>query len=296
MAPYPVSMGGSRAKSNNILLNGIPNMNAVSQVAFVPSRDSVQEMKVQLNTYDTEFGRGAGGVINSTIKSGSDQFHGSLHEFFRNDKLEANSFIKNSVGGKKARQRFNLFGGTAGGPVYLPKLYNGRDRTFIFGSWESIRQSDPTTSLTSVPTREQRQGDFTTTYDGLNRFLPIFDPFSQRANPNLAGGFLRDPFPGNRIPSGRMDSVAVKLLDQWGLPNKPGVGLSAVDNFFWSDSSPDNYDSFVIRTDHNFTDRQRLFARVSASGRLRQHAHSTDPPQYSLWAVPLRQHHAIPAA
>jgi outer membrane receptor protein involved in Fe transport len=264
-----VSMGGSRANSNNILLDGIPNMNAVSQVAFVPSPDSVQEMKVQLNTYDAEFGRGAGGVINATVKSGNNQFHGSLHEFFRNDRLEANSFINNSVGERKPRQRFNLFGGTAGGPVYLPKLYNGRNRTFVFGAWESIRQSDPTTSLTSVPTEAQRQGDFSATYDGLNRFLPIFDPFSQRANPNVAGAFIRDPFPGNRIPGARMDPVAVKLLTQYGLPNKPGVGLSAVDNFFWADSSPDNYDSFVTRLDHNFTDRQRLFVRLSASRRPR---------------------------
>jgi hypothetical protein len=82
-----VSMGGSRANSNNILLDGIPNMNAVSQVAFVPSPDSVQEMKVQINTYDAEFGRGAGGVINATIKSGNNQFHGSLHEFLRNDRF-----------------------------------------------------------------------------------------------------------------------------------------------------------------------------------------------------------------
>ncbi len=264
-----VSMGGSRANSNSILLDGIPNMNATSQVAFIPSPDAVQEMKVQINTYDAEFGRGAGGVLNATIKSGNNQFHGSLHEFFRNDRLEANSFINNSVGERKARQRFNLFGGTAGGPVYLPRLYDGRNRTFVFGSWESIRQADPTTSLTSVPTRAQRDGDFSSTYDGLNRFLTIFDPFSTRANPNLAGGFLRDPFPGNRIPSARMDPIAVKLLDQYGLPNKPGVGLSAVDNFFWADSSPDNYDSFVTRLDHNFTDRQRLFVRVSASRRPR---------------------------
>ena len=264
-----VSMGGSRANSNNILLDGIPNMNAVSQVAFVPSPDSVQEMKVQINTYDAEFGRGAGGVINAVIKSGNNQFHGSLHEFFRNDKLEANSFINNSVGERKARQRFNLFGGTAGGPVYLPRIYDGRNRTFVFGSWESIRQADPTTSLTSVPTPAQRQGDFSSTYDGLNRFLQIYDPFSQRANPNVSGGFLRDPFPGNRIPTTRMDPIAAKLLDQFALPNKPGVGLSAVDNFFWSDSSPDNYDSFVTRLDHNFNDRQRLFVRVSASRRPR---------------------------
>ena len=264
-----VSMGGSRADSNNILLDGIPNMNAVSQVAFVPSPDSVEEMKVQLNTYDAEFGRGAGGVINATIKSGGNQFHGSMHEFFRNDKLEANSFINNSLGEKKARQRFNLFGATAGGPVYLPKVFDGRNRTFIFGSWESIRQSDPTSSPGTVPTAEQRQGDFSNSFDALKRSLNIFDPFSQRPNPAVNGGFLRDPFPGNRIPAARMDPVAVKLLDQYSLPNKPGDSLTHADNFFWSDSSPDNYDSFVTRLDHNITDRQRLFVRVSASRRPR---------------------------
>jgi hypothetical protein len=264
-----VSMGGSRANSNNILLDGIPNMNAVSQVAFVPSPDAVQEMKVQINTYDAEFGRGAGGVLNAVVKSGTNQFHGSMHEFFRNDKLEANSFLNNSVAGKKPRQRFHQFGGTAGGPVYIPKLYDGRNRTFVFGSWESIRQSDPTTHLTTVPTTAQRQGDFSSTYDGLDRFLPIYDPFSQRSNPNVSGGFLRDPFPGNRIPAARMDPVAVKLLEQFAPPNMPGVGRSGVDNFFWGDSSPDNYDSFVTRFDHNFNERQRLFVRISASRRPR---------------------------
>ncbi|MFB3826797.1 MAG: carboxypeptidase regulatory-like domain-containing protein [Bryobacteraceae bacterium] len=264
-----VSMGGSRANSNNILLDGIPNMNAVSQVAFVPSPDAVQEMKVQINTYDAEFGRGAGGVLNAVVKAGTNQFHGSLHEFFRNDILEANSFLNNSVGGTKPRQRFHQFGGTAGGPVYLPKLYDGRNRTFVFGSWESIRQSDPTTHLTTVPTAAQRQGDFSSTYDGLDRYLAIYDPFSQRANPNVANAFVRDPFPGNRIPAARMDPVAVKLLEQFAQPNMPGVGRSGVDNFFWGDSSPDNYDSFVTRFDHNFNEKQRLFVRVSASRRPR---------------------------
>ncbi|MEX2262817.1 MAG: TonB-dependent receptor [Bryobacteraceae bacterium] len=264
-----VSMGGNPANSNNVLLDGIPNMNGVSQVAFVPSVDAVQEMKVQINTYDAEFGRGAGGVLNATIKSGTNQFHGTLLEFWRNDILEANSFINNSVNEGKPRQRYHLFGATAGGPVYLPRLYDGRNRTFIFGSWESSRQSDPTSLLTSVPTVEQREGDFSQTYDGQGRPLPIFDPFSQRPNPNLAGGFLRDPFPGNRIPRNRMDQVATGLMEQYALPNKPGVGLSAVDNFFWSGSSPDDYDAFITRLDHNFSDRQRLFVRISASRRPR---------------------------
>jgi hypothetical protein len=224
-------MGGSRANSNNILLDGIPNMNAVSQVAFIPSPDSVQEMKVQINTYDAEFGRGAGGVLNATIKSGTNRFHASLHEFFRNDKLEANNYINNSVGERKARQRFNLFGGTAGGPVYLPRIYDGRNRTFVFGSWESIRQSDPTTSLTTVPHR--RNG--TRLFEHLRRLEPA--PADLR--PVFTAG---KPEPRRWIPA-RPVSRELNPATAWtrspssssinmGLPNKPGVGFPA-----WTTSS-----------------------------------------------------------
>ncbi|MGH9659498.1 MAG: TonB-dependent receptor domain-containing protein, partial [Bryobacteraceae bacterium] len=264
-----VSMGGSRANSNNILLDGIPNMNITSQAAFVPSADAVQEIKVQINTYDAEFGRASGGVLNATVKSGTNQFHGSVYEYWRNDILEATSFINNTVGEGKPRQRYNLFGATAGGPVQLPKLYNGRNRTFVFGSWESIRQADPTSLLTTVPALDHREGDFSRTFDPQGRPLAIYDPFSQRANPAIAGGFLRDPFPGNRVPRAGMDPVALKILEQYGKPNKPGVGPTAVDNFFWSGASPDDYDSFIIRADHSFSDLQRLFFRVSASRRPR---------------------------
>ncbi len=264
-----VSMGGSRANSNNILLDGIANMNITSQVAFVPSPDAVQEMKVQINTYDAEFGRAAGGVLNATVKSGTNQFHGSLYEFWRNDILEANSFINNAVREGKPRQRYNLFGATAGGPVYIPKLYDGRNRTFVFGSWEGIRQADPTSLLTTVPAADHREGNFANTSDPQGRPQTIYDPFTTRANPAVAGGFLRDAFPANRIPRARMDPVALKILEQYAPSNKPGAGPTAVDNFFWQGASPDDYDAFIIRTDHNFTDLHRLFARVSASRRPR---------------------------
>jgi hypothetical protein len=226
-------------------------------------------MKVQINTYDAEFGRGAGGVLNATVKAGSNAFHGSVYEFWRNDVLEANSFINNSIGEGKPRQRYHLFGATAGGPVYIPKVYNGRNRTFVFGSWESIRQADPTSLLTTVPTEAQRSGDFSNAVDPQGRPLMIFDPFTQRPNPAVPGGFLRDPFPGNRIPRSAMDPVSLNILEHYSLPNKPGAGPTGVDNFFWSGASPDDYDSFIIRADHNFSELQRFFVRVSASRRPR---------------------------
>ncbi len=264
-----VSMGGNPRASNDVLLDGIPNVEATNTIAFVPSVEAVQEMRVQTNTFDAEFGRAAGGVINVTVKSGTNRFHGSLHEFWRNDILEANNFFNNRVGARKPRQRYNMFGATSGGPIYIPKLYDGRNRTFVFGSWESIRQADPTSLVATVPTLEQRAGDFSRTFDGRGRFLPVFDPFSTRSNPAQAGTFLREPFPNNRIPQARMDPVALNILKMYGAPNQPGLPLSSEDNFFWSGASPDDYDAFVTRLDHNFSDRQRLFFRISASRRPR---------------------------
>jgi hypothetical protein len=264
-----ISMGGNPSRSNDVLLDGIPNVDTTQQIAFVPSVEAVQEMKVQTNTFDAEFGRAAGGVVNVTVKSGTNSFHGSLHEFWRNNILEANDFFSNRAGEPRARQRFHMFGATAGGPLYIPKVYNGKNRTFIFGSWESVRQSDPTSAVTTVPTVRQREGDFSETYDGRGRFLPIYDPFSTRPDPDRPGNFIRTMFAGNIIPQNRMNPVALKILPMFGLPNQPGVPFSAEENFFWSDSSPDNYDAFIVRGDHNITDSQRLFVRLSASRRPR---------------------------
>ncbi len=264
-----ISMGGNPNGSNDVLLDGIPNVDAGNTVAFIPSVEAVQEMKVQTNTFDAEFGRAAGGVVNVTVKSGTNSFRGSLHEFWRNDILEANNFFNNRAGQGKPIQRFHMFGANLGGPVYLPKLYDGRNRTFVFGSWESIRQSDPTSLVATVPTVAQRDGDFSQTYDGRGRFLPVFDPFSTRGVPDRPGNFVRDQFPGNRIPRSRMDPVALNILQYYGKPNQPGLPLSGEDNFFWSGSSPDDYDAFITRVDHTISDAQRLFVRLSISRRPR---------------------------
>ena len=218
-----ISIGGNPRTNNDVLLDGIPNVDAGNTIAFIPSVEAVQEMKIQTNTFDAEFGRAAGGVVNVTVKSGTNQLRGSLHEFWRNDHLDANNFFSNRVGADKPMQRFHMFGANIGGPVYLPRLYDGRNRTFIFGSWESIRQSDPTALVDTVPTAEQRTGDFSKTYDGRGRFLAVYDPFSSRQVPDRPGTFVRDAFPGNRIPRARMDPVALKIIDLYGPPNQPGL-------------------------------------------------------------------------
>ncbi len=264
-----ISISGAPSKNNDVLLDGIPNAVGDNTVAFVPTTEAVEEIKLQVNTYDAEFGRAAGGALNVTVRSGTNEFHGSVLEFLRNDAFEANSFFNNRSGLPKPPQRFHQFGASAGGPVFIPKVYDGRNRTFVFGVWESIRQSDPNQILTTVPTLRERTGDFSQSYDASGRLLVIHDPFSTRPNPDVPGRFLRTPFPNNIIPQSVQDPVSRNIIGYYGEPNQPGAPFTAVENFAYSGSSPDNYDSLLLRFDHNITDLQRVFVRLSTSRRPR---------------------------
>jgi hypothetical protein len=262
-----VSLGGNRGRSNEVLLDGIPNVGADNVITFVPSIDATQEFKVQTNTYDAEFGRSAGGVVNVTIKSGTNNLHGSVFDFLRNDALDANNFFNNRVGAKKAPQRFNQFGMSVGGPVYLPKIHHGRDRTFFFFNYEGIRQLDGRTYVGAVPMVKQRDGDFSETFTSSRQLIQVYDPFSTRPDPARAGQYIRDPFPNNRIPATSWDPVAKAAMQYFPVPNAPGNPLTGADNLFYSAATPDNYDSVITRIDHQINEAQRIFGRFSWSQR-----------------------------
>jgi hypothetical protein len=262
-----VSLSGNRGRSNEVLLDGITNVGADNVITFVPSIDATQEFKVQTNTYDAEFGRSAGGIVNVTIKSGTNQLHGSLFDFLRNDALDANNFFNNRVGANKAPQRFNQFGMSAGAPVYLPKIYNGRDRTFFFFNYEGIRQLDGRTYVGAVPMVKQRDGDFSETFTSAGQLIQVYDPFSTRPDPARAGQYVRDPFAGNHIPAARWDPVAKAAMQYFPVPNAPGNPLTGADNLFYSSATPDNYDSVISRVDHQINEVQRIFGRFSWSQR-----------------------------
>jgi len=263
------SLSGNRGRANEVLLDGITNVGADNTITFTPSIDAVQEFKVQTNTYDAEFGRSAGGVINVTVKSGSNQVHGSAFDFLRNDALDANNFFNNRVGAKKAPLRYNQFGFSLGGPLYAPKLYSGRDRTFFFVNYEAIRQCDGRSYVGAVPMLKQREGDFSETFTSSGQLIQVYDPFSTRPDPARAGQYIRDLFPGNRIPAARWDPVAKAAMQFFPLPNAPGNPLTGVDNLFYSGSSPDRYDAVITRIDHQISSVQRIFGRFSWSARPR---------------------------
>jgi hypothetical protein len=291
------SINGGLARHNEYLIDGAPN-NAVTDadlartrssnnIAFVPPTDATQEFKVMTNTYDAQYGRTSGGIINVTTKSGGNEFHGVGYEFLRRYQLDANDTASNRAG----RPRFavepgsgkNLgghllddYGGTITGPVWLPKPifgplgYDARNKTFFMFTFQGYRESAPQVGVTNVPTALERQGDFSQSsfkiYDPLTtRLNPAFDPTkpSSASNPQ----YLRDQFPGNKIPAGRINPIGRALINGLPLPNFGAAGAS-FNNFLNSPGlGTEKFRSYVARVDQNFGENERMFFRYAHNRR-----------------------------
>lgn len=241
-----VAINGNRAMQNTFLLDGVNNNTTDnSNPAIIPPPDAIAEFKVQTNAMSAEFGRSAGGAINVTIKSGTNQFHGNAFEFLRNDTLDANDFFNS--GRQKPHFRQNQFGGTLGGPI-------ARNKAFFFVDYQGTRLRRGRTEVLTVPTPDQRTGDFS------RDSFRIFDPLTSRRTPS--GSFERDPFPGNVIPADRISPVARKVIALYPLPRVAGARTS---NFIGNSVLRSDTDQFDIRADQQVSPRDSLFARVSVS-------------------------------
>lgn len=286
---------GTRSAQNNYLLDGIDNnvdvVDFLNGTAFVvrPSVDSLQEFKVQTTNYSAEIGRAGGAVLNASIKAGTNQLHGDAWEFVRNDKFDAADFFENASNVTKGEYRQNQFGFTLGGPVYIPRLYNGKNKSFWFFDYEGTRIRQATPQVTTVPTAAERASgftDFTDLISGqggakgpdiLGRSFPtgtIFDPQTTRqlnpgqadpvtalvvSNCSAAPCYARDPFPGNILPANRLDPNAIALLKLYPLPNGAGV----INNYTADPIVKNNTNQFDVRVDQNFSERDQIFVRVS---------------------------------
>ncbi|MBI1749926.1 MAG: TonB-dependent receptor, partial [Acidobacteria bacterium] len=247
------------------LVDGVPNNVFLwNAPAFVPSVAAVQEFKVQTSTFSAEFGHTGGGIVNLTTKSGTNEFHGSVFEFLRNDNFDANNFFNNRSGGKKPAFTYNQFGFAIGGPVRLPK-YDGRDRTFFFGNYEGFRQSQGRTVLATVPQPEQRVGDFSQTLNAAGNLIRVYDPATVRQTPGVGSGWTRDPFPSNRIPQSRFDPVSSKVINFWPAPNLPGDGPARINNYLNNPGVTATQDQYTTKIDHVFNQKHRIFGRYSYS-------------------------------
>jgi hypothetical protein len=263
------SINGGRG-SNEFLLDGAPNntlYNRANNIAYVPSVDAVEEFKVMSNSYDAQYGRTGGGVVNVSIRSGTNQFHGSGYEFLKRTALNANTFANNSKNATRQGNALDQYGFTLGGPVWLPKLYRGKDKTFFFFAFEKYREDTyyPNESISSVPTVLQRQGDFSRTFDNSNRLQQIFDPLTGRAD--SANRWVRTPFAGNRIPAERINPVSAAMLKQYPEPNTSTPGSVDWQNNFFLNPNTGRFDfiNLTARLDHNFSESQRVYGRWSWS-------------------------------
>ena len=213
-----ISMNGGRPGSTDVLVDGIPSspplVNPIQGFAVFPSVDAVQEFKVQTNMYSTEFGRTGSGIVNLIYKSGTNQVHGSAFEFLRNTDLDANSFFNNLHGIAIPSQKRSQFGGSIGGPVDIPKLYHGQNKTFFFAAYESLRQSTATTATDAVPSTLQRTGDFSHTRNAAGALVVIYDPDTTVAQ---GSGYIRSPFPGNAIPASLINPVSANIVKYYPL-------------------------------------------------------------------------------
>jgi hypothetical protein len=222
------TINGARASMMDTLIDGAtashPTVQGYTGISAFPSIDAIGEFKVLGSNYAAEYGRSAGSVLNVVFKSGTNSFHGSAYEFLRNSVLDANNFFSNSRGVPLASFKRSQFGGTIGGPIV-------KDRTFFLGSYEGLRQRSFSQRTATVPTALERSGDFSQTFAGANRPVLIYDPFTTRANPNGAG-FIRDAFPGNRIPAERINPIARNILNYMPLPNTQGAAFINANNYF----------------------------------------------------------------
>jgi len=292
---------GLRPAQNNYLLDGIDNntnlvdfLNGTAYSAKPPV-DAIQEFKVETNNYSAESGRSAAAVLNATLKSGTNAFHGAAWEFLRNDKFDAANYFEHGL--KKGEFRQNQFGATFGGPIR-------RNKTFFFMDYEGtrIRQANPYTS--TVPTALERSSGYTNLSELLSQgpdstsctqnpsqsgcvgdvlgreftLGQVFDPSTTRAvlcgvtdpvssitipcngnPPNTSLGFVREPFAGNMLPAGRLDPNAIKLLNLFPAPNAPGLFT----NYLSNPAINNNTDQFDVRVDHNFSSKDSAFGRLS---------------------------------
>lgn len=261
------TVNGSASMTNEIMIDGTSNIVAGhGQLALTPSIDGVQEFKLLTSTFSAEFGRTGGGVVNIVTKSGTNAFHGTLFEFLRNRNLDSNNFFNNRSNISRQPFVFNQFGGSLGGPVQLPKIYDGRNRTFFFFGYDGTRVRRAVNFVGSVPTALQRAGDFSDTRNAAGALIAIANPFSSRANP--AGGFLRDLYPGNRIPLSAIDPVAQRVTAYYPAANLPGQPFTQANNFIANASQANELGIWQGRIDHQISAKNRLFLRYSQDEQL----------------------------
>jgi hypothetical protein len=267
-------IGGGMANQSMVWLDGSPvNGSYINITALIPTQDSLQEFKVATNNLSPEYGRFAGGVVNFTTKSGTNELHGGAWEFLRNRELDANSFFNNLNGTPRGAFTQNQFGFNVGGPVYIPKVYNGRNKTFFFVNYEGFRLRQGVSYTETVPTAAERTGNLTAlaASQGVNIYDPLTTcgtgaPGTSACAPGVAVG-TRTQFPNNVIPPSRINPTSLIMLNLFPMPNAAGTA-TGTNNWIGNGTQGGNNNETVVHIDQNVSDKQHITARYSYWGNL----------------------------
>jgi hypothetical protein len=242
---FQSQVNGGPTFDQEILIDGLPWLNSDeggSFLQFRPPFESIDEFKMQTNTYSAQYGRGTG-IENYHLKSGTNQLHGDAFEFVRNTVLDARGFFAPTRGIEKQ----NEYGFTAGGPIYLPKIYDGRNKTFWNFTYEGFKfRGAIRTSLITLPQPAFLSGDFSQLKDASGNLIPIFDPATTR--PDGHGGITRDPFPGNIIPPDRISTISEKFVPLIPTANLPGLINNALVGV--PSAPPIDEGDWLLKVDH----------------------------------------------
>lgn len=238
-----ISIAGGPVRGNNYLLDGVAITDMGNRAIIIASLESVQEMKVQANTYDAEIGRSGGGMFNALMKSGTNTFHGSGGAYFRQTDWLANSFFSNRAGVGKTDQPFRNYLGSFGGPVWIPKVYDGRNRTFFFFAFEGYRDTQANAGATQVPTSAERTGDFSRSLTAAGALRTIYDPLTTDASG------VRTAFAGNIIPAARISAVGRAIAATFPDPDLP-TRFHGDSNKSYAAKLPSEADQRTYKVDH----------------------------------------------
>ncbi|HKE24398.1 MAG TPA: TonB-dependent receptor [Bryobacteraceae bacterium] len=248
------SFAGGRRVTNEILVDGLPTTNPSDETyTLTPSPDSIQEFKVLTTPFSAEYGHTGGGVMIATSRSGGNALHGSAYDLFRNRLLNTRDFFSPAQSSTKYVQ--NDPGGTIGGPVVIPHLYNGKDKTFFFVDFNVTLASQGSVTSALVPTDLQKSGDFSQTFSG-GQLVQIYDPTTNQTGPD-GKTVTRSPFPGNVIPASRIDPVAAQIVKFYPEPN----WSAGANNYVVTPPNQNDNWQYLGRIDQNFGANDRAFFR-----------------------------------
>lgn len=250
-----VSISGGRVGENETLVDGLSNTKVDRGVSLVPSLSATQEFSVQSNLYDAQYGRVGGGVTSIIVKSGTNQVHGELYEFLKNVDLDANEWTSNKAGLPQRQFENNTWGAEVDGPIIIPKLFNGRNRAFFMMSYEGEKEDSNGVITSTVPLSEWKAGNFSSLLNSSGAPVIIYDPNTTRL---VNSNYIRDPFPSNIIPAGRINPIAAKVIALYPNPLSAGIGPNHLTNYAKLAPGGNKYTALLGKIDLNVSSKSRV--------------------------------------